>query len=63
MINREQALLAKVLDLFARTFDKNAVLRGGMVLRMLGSQRLTNDLDYVFVPYKSKKAIIPAILN
>ncbi|MEI6564823.1 MAG: nucleotidyl transferase AbiEii/AbiGii toxin family protein [bacterium] len=63
MINREQALLAKVLDLFARTFDKNAVLRGGMVLRILGSQRLTNDLDYVFVPYKSKKAIIPAILN
>lgn len=63
MINKEQALLAKILDLFARKFDKKAILRGGMVLRVLGSQRLTNDLDYVFVPYKSKKDIIPAILN
>jgi len=63
MINKEQALLAKILDLFARKFDKKAILRGGMVLRILGSQRLTNDLDYVFVPYKSKKDIIPAILN
>jgi len=63
MINKEQALLAKILDLFARKFDKNAILRGGMVLRILGSQRLTNDLDYVFVPYKSKKDILPEILN
>ena len=60
MINKEQALLAKIMDLFARKFDKNAILRGGMVLRILGSQRLTNDLDYIFVPYKSKKDIIPA---
>ena len=63
MINKEQALLAKIIDLFARKFDKNAILRGGMVLRILGSQRLTSDLDYVFVPYKSKKDIIPEILN
>jgi len=36
MINKEQALLAKIMDLFARKFDKNAILRGGMVLRGLG---------------------------
>ena len=63
MIEKEQALLAKVLDLFAREFDKKAVLRGGMVLRILGSQRLTNDLDYVFVPYKSKKDIVYEIIE
>jgi hypothetical protein len=51
MVEREQALIARVLDLFARRFDKRAVLRGGMVLRILGSPRFTNDLDYIFVPH------------
>jgi predicted nucleotidyltransferase component of viral defense system len=63
MIEKEQELLARVLDLFAQKFDKKAVLRGGMVLRVLGSPRLTNDLDYVFVPYKSKKDIVEEILT
>lgn len=63
MIEKEQQLLARVLDLFAQRFDKKAVLRGGMVLRVLGSPRLTNDLDYVFVPYKSKKDIVDEILT
>jgi predicted nucleotidyltransferase component of viral defense system len=62
MIEKEQELLARVLDLFAQTFDRKAVLRGGMVLRVLGSPRLTNDLDYVFVPYRSKKDIVDKIL-
>ena len=39
MIEKEQQLLARVLDLFAQRFDKKAVLRGGMVLRVLGSPR------------------------
>lgn len=62
MIEKEQRLLARVLDLFAQRFDRKAVLRGGMVLRVLGSSRLTNDLDYVFVPYTSKKEIEGEIL-
>lgn len=62
MIEKEERLLARVLDLFAQKFDKKAVLRGGMVLRVLGSPRLTNDLDYVFVPYRSKKEIVDEIL-
>ncbi len=53
----EQRLLAEILDRFAQQFDRRAVLRGGMVLRVLGSPRMTNDLDYVFVPYRSKKEI------
>jgi predicted nucleotidyltransferase component of viral defense system len=63
IMDKEQELLAKVLDLFARRFDKKAVLRGGMVLRVLGSPRLTNDLDYVFVPYKSRKDIVKEVIG
>ncbi len=51
MIEKEQELLARVLDLITQKFDKKAILRGGMVLRILGSPRYTNDLDYLFVPY------------
>lgn len=63
MIEKEQALLAQIIDLFAQRFDKNAVLCGGMVLRILGSPRLTNDLDYAFIPFKSKKDIVEDIVN
>jgi predicted nucleotidyltransferase component of viral defense system len=63
MIEDEEKLLARVLDLFAQRFDRHAVLRGGMVLRVLGSPRFTNDLDYVFVPYKSKKDIVRDVLE
>lgn len=62
MINDQQALLAKILDVFAEQFDKKAVLRGGMVLRILGSPRYTNDLDYVFLPYKSKNDIVNEVV-
>ncbi len=57
MLEEEQKLIARVLDRIAGTFGKRAVLRGGMVLRILGSPRFTNDLDYVFVPYKSKSEV------
>jgi len=63
MIEKEQALLAQIIDLFAQRFDRNAVLCGGMVLRILGSPRLTNDLDYAFIPFKSKKDIVVDIIN
>ncbi len=63
MVEQEQALIVRVLDLFAQEFGKRAVLRGGMVLRVLGSPRLTNDLDYVFVPYNSKKDIVSEVVD
>ncbi|NCD35246.1 MAG: hypothetical protein EOL87_17775 [Spartobacteria bacterium] len=62
MNQEQQRLLIEILDLFAQRFDKHAVLRGGMVLYLLGSERLTNDLDYVFVPYRSKKDIVDDVL-
>lgn len=63
MIEAEEQLLAQIVDLFATHFDRKAILRGGMVLRVLGSPRYTNDLDYVFVPYASKKDIVDQLLN
>ncbi len=63
MDNKEQQLLAQVLELFSQEFGKKAVLRGGMVLKILGSPRFTNDLDYVFVPYRSKNDIAKQVLN
>lgn len=59
---KEEALLVRVMDLFARKFDRMAVLRGGMGLRILGCERLTNDLDYVFIPFKSKRDIVEAVI-
>jgi predicted nucleotidyltransferase component of viral defense system len=60
---KEEALLVRVMDLFARKFDRKAVLRGGMGLRILGCGLLTNDLDYVFVPFKSKKDIVADVIS
>ncbi|MHC4887093.1 MAG: nucleotidyl transferase AbiEii/AbiGii toxin family protein [Planctomycetota bacterium] len=62
-MDAEQRLLAVIMNLIAERFDQHAVLRGGMVLRLLGSRRFTNDLDYVFVPYASKKDIVEQLLE
>lgn len=62
-MNETEALLVRVMDVIAQRFDKHAVLRGGMVLRVLGCERLTNDVDYVFVPFASKKDVVVEILS
>ena len=56
-----EELLAWVVNFFATEFGNNAIIRGGMALRLLGSSRYTNDIDYVFVPFASKKEIRPLI--
>jgi hypothetical protein len=59
-MNNEE-LFAWVMHHFAAAFEHHAVLKGGMVLRLLDSPRSTTDLDYVFVPYDSKKEVQPQI--
>lgn len=59
----QEHLLAYIMHVIAEEFPSNAVLKGGMVLRLTNSPRLTNDLDYVFVPFKSKKDIVELLLN
>jgi predicted nucleotidyltransferase component of viral defense system len=56
-----EELLAWVINFFAEEFGSNAIIRGGMALRLLNSPRYTNDIDYLFVPFKSKKDIKPLI--
>ncbi len=47
-MSETEALLVEAMDVIAQRFDKHAVLRGGMVLRVLGCERLTNDYDIWF---------------
>ena len=50
-----EALLAWIVDFFADNFGNSAILKGGMSLRLMHSPRYTNDADYIFVPFDSKK--------
>jgi len=59
----QEHLLAFVMDLIGDKLALNAILKGGMVLRLTDSPRLTNDLDYVFIPFKSKKDIVELLLD
>ena len=52
-----------IINYFSKIFKNHAILKGGMVLKLLGSPRFTNDIDYVFTPYKSKKDIKDQIYN
>ncbi len=62
-MNANDRLLIEIIDRFADRFGKAAVLRGGMVLRVLGCERFTNDVDYVFVPFRSKKEVVEEVLE
>jgi len=50
-----------VMHRFAEVFEEHAVIKGGMVLRLLDSPRHTVDIDYVFAPFSSKKEIVGRI--
>lgn len=50
-----------VLHRFAEVFEAHAVLKGGMALRLFDCPRTTNDIDYVFVPYRSKNEILAGV--
>lgn len=56
-----EALFLWVMHRFAEVFEEHAILKGGMVLRLLDSPRSTTDIDYVFVPFESKKDILDPI--
>ena len=56
-----EELLAWVINFFATEFGNNAIIRGGMALRLLNSPRYTNDIGYVFIPFSSKKEVRPLI--
>jgi hypothetical protein len=60
-IDSLDALFVWLIHKFAEEFEDEAILKGGMVLRLLDCPRATNDLDYVLVPYHSKKDVAPRV--
>lgn len=57
-IKKLDDLMIFLINLIGEKFPQSAILKGGMSLRLLSSPRFTNDLDYIFIPYKSKKEIV-----
>ncbi len=47
-----------VMNRFAEVFEEHAIIKGGMALRLFDCPRSTTDIDYLFVPYRSKKDIL-----
>lgn len=58
-----ETLLIEVIDRMAVRFESQAILRGGMVLRVLGCERFTNDVEYLMVPFRSKKDVVNDVLR
>jgi predicted nucleotidyltransferase component of viral defense system len=52
-----------LINTFAEAFPQSAILKGGMCLRLLDCPRLTNDIDYVFIPFRSKKDILEGVTS
>jgi predicted nucleotidyltransferase component of viral defense system len=64
MINSTtEKLMVEIMHFLADTFPNQAILKGGMELRLLDCPRYTNDLDYVFIPFESKKDVAELIAN
>jgi hypothetical protein len=53
-----QGLFVWVLHRFAEAFEEHAVLKGGIALALHDCPRTTTEIDYVFVPFESKKEVV-----
>lgn len=53
-----ESIFVWLMHRISEEFEEHAVLKGGMSLRLVNCPRTTNDLDYVFVPFSSKKEIV-----
>jgi predicted nucleotidyltransferase component of viral defense system len=62
-ISSLEGLMIFLINTFAEKFPQSAILKGGMCLRLLDCPRLTNDIDYIFVPYSSKNDILEGVLG
>jgi len=57
-IKTTEELMLFLINLFSERYPQSAILKGGMALRLLDCPRFTNDLDYIFIPYRSKKDVV-----
>lgn len=60
-IQSDEAFRIFLVGLLSEKLGSHAILKGGMVLRLLNCPRYTNDLDYLFIPYESKKEVVPLL--
>ena len=56
-----EGLFVWLIHRFAEEFEDHAILKGGLVLRLLDSPRMTNDVDFVLVPFAKKRDIEPRV--
>lgn len=56
-----ESVFVWLMHRISEKFADHAILKGGVSLRLVDCPRSTNDLDYVFVPYSSKKEILGGI--
>lgn len=63
MDDPKEKLMIELIHFLSEQFPNQAILKGGMVLRLLDCPRFTNDLDYIFVPFESKNDVNSLILN
>ena len=59
---QEKALL-EVIHHISAVFGPEAVLKGGMALRMHGIPRSTIDVDYCFQPHKRKRGFMDGLIR
>lgn len=53
-----EKLLLEIIHLMSQKYANNAILKGGMQLRLMNSPRHTNDVDYVFPEKTSRKTLL-----
>ncbi len=58
---QREKLLLRIIHLISRKYKNKAVLKGGMLLRLLNSPRYTQDVDYIFTSKESRKIIATEI--
>lgn len=58
-----EPLMVMVMNHFADRMANHAIVKGGMELRLVDCPRFTNDLDYIFIPYSSKKELQGQVLQ
>lgn len=60
-VEKREKLLLQILHLTSAKYKNQAVLKGGMALRLYNSPRYTQDIDFVMVTKTSRKIIAKEI--
>jgi hypothetical protein len=53
----DDGLMLWIMHRFGEVFAQHAILKGGMALRLFDCPRSTTEIDYVLIPFASKKDV------